>query len=250
MNKARWIFLLSFALLSAACGINVAERNTAGNRDHRSENYDAAIRAYQVAQVEAPDRPEAYFNAASALVAVDDLQGAEAALIQALENADDNMIVEAYFNLGNVYHYMGQYARAVEAYQEALLIDPDDEDTRYNLEITLLRWVKPTPTAIEQQTEPEVSEADPETTPTDIPGGFDGPTPSPPPLELEPSSTPVSGQGEGTQNESGTPVPQTEGEMTMEEAERILDQLMQDQEALREYLQDIAAGGVLVEKDW
>ncbi len=248
MNRARWVFILSFVFLCAACGINVAERNTAGNRAYHRGNYDDAIRAYQIAQVEAPDRPEAYYNVASALVAIDDLQGAEAALIQALETADESMRVEAYFNLGNVYYYMGQYGQAVEAYQKALLIDPEDADARYNLEITLLRWVKPTPTSIEQQTEPEVSESDPEATPTDVPGGKDGLTP--PPLELESSSTPMSGQGTGTQDESKTPIPQIEGEMTLEEAERLLDQLMQDQEALREYLQDITAGGVLAEKDW
>jgi hypothetical protein len=38
--------------------------------------------------------------------------------------------------------------------------------------------------------------------------------------------------------------------MTIEQAERLLDQVEQDQQTLREYLQDEADSGDVTEKDW
>lgn len=44
-----------------------------------------------------------------------------------------------YYNLGNAYYRAGHVAGAVWAYEQALLLNPNDADTRYNLSLANLR---------------------------------------------------------------------------------------------------------------
>ncbi len=243
------VLIIAFGLL-AACGGRVAERNNAGNRHYQREDYNIALRTYQQAQVLNPDRPEAYYNAAAALVGANDYTRAIAALEQAIAAGDDGITADAYYNLGNTFYAMTRYDAAIEAYQQTLLLNPDDAEARHNLEVALLRYVPPSPTAQEQQTEPDMDQTDPDVTPTDQPGGFDGPTPTPPPQDFDLTATPDSGEGAGGGEDSSTPVPQSQGDMTVEEAERLLEQIQQDQEALSEYLEDEASSGEIPDRDW
>jgi tetratricopeptide (TPR) repeat protein len=251
MKSSAVVILLALVSVLAACGFNSAERNRAGNAQLRAGEYEAALAAYQAAQVNRPDDPIAYYNAAAALVGLERLDQAVASLELAIQHGDRSLTQRAYFNLGNVFFDARLYAEAADAYQQALLIDPDDEDARYNYELALLRYVPPTPTALEQQTNPESGETDPDVTPTNQPGGLTGPTPTPPQEEGPPDLTasPVVGEVSG-QEDSATPVPQSQGEMTLEQAERILDSIRDDQQALREFLQESAESGEPSEKDW
>lgn len=248
LHYGGWIVIVG--LLVAACGVSVTERTNTGNSAYSRSEYDAALQAYQDAQVVAPDEPRAYFNAALAYVGMTELEGAATALEQALRTADTPMQVEAYYNLGNVFSDSGMYDLAIDAYQQALLRDPEHDNARYNLELALLRYTLPSPTAQEQQTEPEQDETDPSATPTNQPAGIDGPTPTPPPQDFDFTITPDSGEGAGGDDDSTTPVPQSQGEMTLEQAEQLLDQVQQNQEALSEYLEQEAASGEDDEKDW
>jgi tetratricopeptide (TPR) repeat protein len=233
-----------------ACGSNFSQRNNAGNRQYTDGNYDAAQREYQSAQVSAFDRPEAYFNAALAFAGAGDFEQAESALLQALTTADDELLVDIYYNLGNVYYDTGEYGAAIDFYQRVLLSDADHGDARYNLELALLYYIPPTPMDIQQRIEPEAGFTDPTVTPTNNPGGYDGPTPTPPIVDFDLSATPVTGEGSGGDNDSSTPVPRSEGEMTIEEAEQLLNQIQQDQQVLQEYLQEEDSSGDIFEKDW
>lgn len=236
-------------LLAAACG-SVARNNSRGNSLYDDGVYEAALRSYQQAQVADPDRAESYFNAASALVASGAADSAIDALEQALRTADDDFAADIFYNMGNVYYESGRFWEAVNAYKQTLIRRPDDAQARYNLELALLYAIPPTPTAQEQQTSPDSDQTDPETTPTDQPGGFDGPTPTPPPVDFDPSATPDSGESPGGEEQSTTPVPRQGGQMTVEQAENLLDQIQQEQQSLMEYLQFEASGGQSAEIDW
>lgn len=244
----KYLIIISLLML-AACG-TVEERTSTGNSAYNSGNYDAALYAYQEAQVAAPDRAEPYYNAASAYIGDNELNRAIDALNQALQTADTDLSIQAYYNLGLAYYELGMYAESIEVYQAGLRLDPENEDIRYNLEIVQLWYVDPTPTALEQQTQPEQNQTDPNATPTDNPGGFDDPTPTPPPLEFDPTATPSSGESSGSGQDSTTPIPQSEGDMTVEQAERLLEQIQQDQQALREFIEEAGGEGQTSEKDW
>jgi len=248
----RLVVLLASVCLLTSCGVNAAERNNAGNGLYEQGDYDAALQAYQAAQVAAPNLPEPYFNAGSALTLSGELEAALEALEQALVTADENLKARAFYNLGNVYFQMAEYGDAVAAYQEVLLRHPDDQDARYNYELALSRILPLTATALEQQVEPDQGETDPSVTPTNQPGALDGPTPTPPPQEGPPdfTATPVEGGEAGGEQQSLTLTPQPEGEMTIEDAERLLDAIQQDQRTLQEFLQEIATPSTPSGEDW
>lgn len=250
--KNLFFVLLAMMLVLAACASNASERNNAGNDLVSREDYSAAIEAYQVAQVLAPDRPEAYYNAAIALSNSDQLDEALAAVEQALETVDADLMADAYYNLGNVYYRQGRFYDAVSAYQEVLLMNPDDDEARYNMELALRFAVPPSPTAQQQKTEPDEGQTDPETTPTDQPRSEDGPTPTPPVQDDTPdeTATPERGTGDFGADQESTLVPQVEGEMTMEEAQRILDSLEHDMQSLSEFLQEADPSGESNDNDW
>jgi len=249
--RHRWL-VLGLVLGLAACGVNAAERNNAGNMMYQQGDYQGALAAYQSAQVAAPDQPEPYYNAASALEASGKLDQAKAALEQALQGADPDLQASAYYNLGNVYFAMSMFTEAVEAYQQALLLRPDDNDARYNLELALKSVPTPTPPPLEQQVEPEQGQTDPQVTPTPNPAGQDGPTPTPPPQQGPPDLTlpPVGGSGDESGGNPSTVTPRPEGPLSLEDAERLLDSIQQDQQTLREYLENAVTPSSPSDKDW
>ncbi len=181
MRTLRRSLKIAFVLLLAACGTHPAERNNAGNWHSGRGEYEQAIQAYRAAQVAEPDNAVLYFNAAAALGGSGDIEAAVSSLDQAIARGDDALAASAFHNLGNLYFQQNDYANAIDAYQEALLRNPSDNDTRYNLELALLRSQMVTPTAIEMQTDPDMADAETSITPTNNPAGPENPTPTPTP---------------------------------------------------------------------
>jgi tetratricopeptide (TPR) repeat protein len=248
----KFIGLLGCAFALWACGMDSAERNNAGNRLYEQGDYQGALAAYQAAAVVEPDRAEAYYNAADALIQTEKLDEATAALEQALKTADDTLAAKAYYNLGNIYFEMGKYVEAAAAYQEALLRRPEDADARHNLELALGRIALPTPTAIEQKVEATESVSDLNATPTNNPAGQGGPPPTPSPAEGPPDKleTPVAGEGETTGSGATTPIPNEDGAVNIEDALSLLDAVQQNQETLRKYLREPSSSGTASGNDW
>lgn len=217
--------LLLLAL--AACSPHPAERNNAGNRLAEQGNYPSAVNAYQAALVADPDNAQLYFNIAHAYARAGDTEAAITAYQQAIQRGDSQLAALAYYNLGNLFFEQQQFNEAVAAYQQSLLLLPERQDTRFNLELALLYVEKPAPTPFEQKTEPDTQQANPSVTPTPNPGALSEPTPTPTPpgAGLPEGSTPDGGMA-GTQEGdfSASPVPRnSENNLTVEDARRILD---------------------------
>ncbi len=101
-------------------------------------------------------RPDAQYNAGTARLearAGDAVRLLEAAA----EGAPDELRVEAHYNLGNARMAGHDLEGAVEAYQQALRLDPSFEDAKFNLELALQR-LKQDP----QQQQQDQTEDDPQ----------------------------------------------------------------------------------------
>lgn len=225
-----WLLALGVlvAVMLAGCDTDPAERLEAGNAHFQAGDYRDALGAYQAAQVAAPDWPEPYFNAGSALARLGEYEQAAATLNRAIAVGDPALAAKAYYNLGNVYFESGDYSAAARAYQGALLLNPEDHDARYNLELALRRISPPTPTPADEQPEPTAGE-----TPTDAPG----------PAPTTETTTPTGA--------APTPSPQPlAGTLAPEEAEQLLDAAQRSQRTLREVLQRLTPQAEPLEKDW
>lgn len=220
------------------CG-QAAEQNYAGGQLYAQGEYRQSALAFYAAQVDQPDHFVLYFNASAPLIAEGSYEEAVAALEMSLQSGDAHLLAQSYYNLGNAYFQQSRYHEAVLAFRDALRLNPDDADTRYNLELAMLYDLPPTPTALEQKVEPSENNTDPNATPTPNPLDIDGPTPTPTPpddIPPDPSQTPIIGiVGDFSGGTPGTPLPQTESTMSVEEAQRHLDSVKQDQRTLSEF---------------
>ena len=133
-----FVILAALGLLAAACSPSAEKMNAEGNDRFAKEAYLEALAAYQSAQIESPELAEPYYNAANALYRQGAYPEALEQMEEALRYAADQTIAEnSFFNLGNATFNLQSWEEAVDAYTEALLLNPDDQDAKYNLELAL-----------------------------------------------------------------------------------------------------------------
>ncbi len=137
-NRIIWIALLAITLLLAACSPSAEKLNGEGNQAFLEEAYQDALAAYQGAQIENPELAEPYYNAANALYREGNYEAALEQLQHALSFAGDDRLAEnSLYNIGNNFFNAQDLQNAIEAYKQALLIDPEDQEAKYNLELAL-----------------------------------------------------------------------------------------------------------------
>jgi Ca-activated chloride channel family protein len=132
--------LLLLALFAGACGAKedpLRSRNGDANKLYRAGDFQGALAAYQKLQAQRPDVPEIAYNAGNALEKLGQLGRAVETTRRALPPPNTKLGVATYFALGNHYLAAGDLQSAYEAYRSALLLDPRDADSKYNLELTL-----------------------------------------------------------------------------------------------------------------
>jgi Ca-activated chloride channel family protein len=134
------LVILTLSLLVAACSPSAEKLNKEGNSAYSKQAYEEALSAYQFAQIESPELAEPYYNAANSLYRQGMYAEALEQLNQALSFTKEETLAEnSFYNLGNSSFSTQEWETAVEAYKEALLLNPDDLDAKYNLELALLQ---------------------------------------------------------------------------------------------------------------
>lgn len=137
MKLKHWFVFTIGLLFLSACGSSAASYNNQGNRDYEAEKYTEAINNYTLAKRENPDLPEPYYNAGSAFHRQGKLEAAIAQTQQSLRTAKDELAEQSHYNLGNSYFKMQDWPKAIEAYKQALRLNPEDQDAKHNLELAL-----------------------------------------------------------------------------------------------------------------
>jgi Ca-activated chloride channel family protein len=230
---------LLIATLSACVPAEV-QHNAAGN-DHFAEGaYESAVDEYRLAQVAQPDLAEPYYNAANAYNRLQRADAATALTKQALKTAESALAAQAWYNLGNAYLDGELWSAAIEAYKEALRLDPDDADAKHNLELALERLKQ------QQEQQQQERESDQENA-QQSPGQQLEATPTP---EDDAHQSP--GEEQDAQEGPQPPAaPEEAQNMTPEQALRLLQALLDSPETLQERLQEIhEAPGPPPKQDW
>lgn len=134
---------------------------------------------------------------------------------------------DAYHNLGNSYMEAEHYAKAIEAYKNALRINPADEETRYNLALAMQKNNQ------QQQPKPKNEGSnDPNQTPKN-----------------EPNKDKSQPKDDDEDNESNTQKP---SKLADKKTDRILDDLMRQEIETKKKIerQQQRAGSNPAQKDW
>lgn len=121
------LFFLSLAL--AAAGQADKRDVRAGNRKFRKGEFKEAEIDYRKAVLKDSTSVKAQYNLASSLYRQEDYEGAGKALSAI---APEGAPASCHFNSGDVALKRKDYASAVKAFRNALLLDPDDLDAKEN----------------------------------------------------------------------------------------------------------------------
>ncbi len=218
--------------------------NNLGNQHFSDEAYAKALEAYQRAREELPKRPEPRYNSGNTQYRQRNFDEAQGQYEQALARAEVDLAQRSVFNIGNALYLTSQLYQAVESYREALRMEPDDLDAKYNLELALLRLAQQTG---EQDLDPEALGPDP----NDTQQGGGGEAPSN--QQDDPS------QGQGEDSSDLDPGDQAFDEslldpgsvLTEDQARQLLDAVGDGTETLRSRLHEVlAVPGPPPERDW
>ncbi|MEZ4271015.1 MAG: tetratricopeptide repeat protein [Myxococcota bacterium] len=96
--------------------------------------YEQALQGFTDLQVDRPEDPALMLNIGNAHHAMKNYKAAEKAFTQAATRGDKNIRAEALYSLGNVAYRQGKLDVAIQRYQSALELNPEDQDAKFNLE--------------------------------------------------------------------------------------------------------------------
>jgi Ca-activated chloride channel homolog len=111
----------------------------AGNALSARSDAEGALKAYEPALARLPESPELRFDRANALLKLGAQSAPEAGkeAAYALEHGGGELKPKAAFDLGLADEAMGKPDQAIKSYEQALALDPSDEDSKVNLELLL-----------------------------------------------------------------------------------------------------------------
>lgn len=109
-----------------------------GNKLYHERQYEKALPAYQKAIEQNPNNSTARYNLANARYRTGNLPDAEKSFDELIEKSTENTYKEkGYYNKGVTLTKQKKLLESVDAYKNALKLDPTDEDARFNLQKAL-----------------------------------------------------------------------------------------------------------------
>ena len=105
-----------------------------GNKLYHKKKFERALNQYQDAQINNPESPELHFNMGNAFYKKGDSESAYKEYEMATYSKNALFQAKAYYNMGNSLYKQGKLAEAIQLYKKSLQINPDDADAKYNIE--------------------------------------------------------------------------------------------------------------------
>jgi tetratricopeptide (TPR) repeat protein len=152
---------------------------------------------------------------------------------------DPKLEASAHYNLANTYFRMQDYQKAITGYQEALSLNPDDMDAKFNLELSrkmLKEQIKPQQSGNQQQQQQQNQQNDQDQNDQN--------------QNQDQSQQQEQNQNDQNEQQQSKSQKQDDKKMSKEDAERILNALKDDEKDIQKKIQrEISASGY-VGKDW
>ncbi|MHB8578015.1 MAG: tetratricopeptide repeat protein [Dehalococcoidia bacterium] len=130
-------------LLLTGCSRPSAQRlNADGNHAYARADYPTALEDYRKAQVERPDLTTLNYNAGNVLHQQGEYQRGITESLRATRGGVSDTQVRAFDAVGSDYYREGKLKEALDAFKNALRVDPSDIDAKYNVEVIQRRLDK------------------------------------------------------------------------------------------------------------
>ena len=223
------LLTLSFLISITSIAQNKKSFLRDGNKLYTDSSYNNAEMKYRKSLEEDQDYFNASFNLADAIYK-QERYGEASALFNALrDNAPtETDLAKVYHNLGNSLVKEQKLEEAIKAYRSALRINPDDEDTRYNLALSTKQKQKQKQEKQEQENKDNTED------------------------QKEKKQEENKDKQEQKDEEQQKQPEEEKEEMSKEAAEKMLEAIQQQEKDLQEELQKKKVKGkrVKVLKDW
>lgn len=242
MKKLRILVpgLLLLAVVLSACGQSPQDLNNTGNEAFEAQDYKGALTAYNQALEDSPELAEPHYNAANTHYRLEDYGSAQQEIEQALINGDGEKLADldqhSLYNLGNTFFQGEQYEGAIEAYKEALRLNPDDLEAKQNLELALRQLQQQQQEQQQQQQQQQNEEQQEQEEQHQDQQHQDGEQGEQ--QEEKQQDQQQEGQpDEQQESQAGGQPQQQEAGLTEEQAKQLLEAAVEGTESLEEYLQ-------------
>lgn len=126
--------MLAFPMVLWAAGRDAALRNQDANRAFNETRFEEATDLYDAAQTLEPESGVISYNLGNALYRQERFEEATSALLRGSVADDAEVRQNSLFNLGNTFVQLEKYPEALTVYRKALELDPHDLDTKINFE--------------------------------------------------------------------------------------------------------------------
>jgi tetratricopeptide (TPR) repeat protein len=190
-----------------------------GNKAYKENNFDAAEKEYRDALKGSEKNAIADYNLGNALYRKDNAEEAAKTYESAIQNTNENAIKQqAFYNKGVAFQKAKKLPECILAYKNALILNPNDEDARQNLQRALKEQQQ-------QQQQNQKENKDKKQQPKD--------------------------QNKKDQQQNQEPKPQP-SKISKQDAEEKLKSLLENEKALQEKLHKMKGAAVpnSPEKDW
>lgn len=143
--KLRNIFLiLIIVLIQNIYSVGFRRDINKGNRLFEKQKYDESLEKYNSAEIKKPNSPIVYYNRGNVFYKQQLYQEAIKEYQKSLGlTKDKNFKSKILYNMGNAFLKLGDTQKAKESYLQGLLLNPKDEDIKYNLQYALLNLQQP-----------------------------------------------------------------------------------------------------------
>jgi Ca-activated chloride channel family protein len=133
-----WPMALMLAWAAMCVGRPTVFAATSADELYREGKFDEAEKLYAEGDMDHPKDTRYRYNRGCAAYQKGDFQSATAAFASVMRRTEEEETrFKAAYNLGNVAFKQKDFASAAAYYKQALLIRPEAEDARYNLELAL-----------------------------------------------------------------------------------------------------------------
>lgn len=147
MRPARAVGAVAIVLAMLSAGLAQASPGSA-EKAYKSGKFKEAVTEYSAIAKKEPANAQVHFNVGAAAYKAGDFSDAESAFQNALKTEDLPVQQSAYYNLGNAQYRVGEkslrtnpqdtiktWQTAIQSYDAALQIKPDDKDAKYNRDL-------------------------------------------------------------------------------------------------------------------
>ncbi len=220
------------------------------NEMYKTEQYDDALNIFRDAALENPDSPYLHYNIGNTLYKQGKFEEAFPEFEKVLSAKDADLHFRSYYNMGNTLYRMKKLPEAIQSYTKALELNPDDYDSKHNLEYVRQQLKKQEQEQQDQQNQDNQDKNQDQEQKDNQNQDQENKDGKQEQQEQQEQDQQKQDENKEDQQEQQQQQQGEQKEMTREEAEKILNALKNDEKDLQKQRKMKSNAKVKVLKDW